>query len=135
MSDCLRSAPTATRHYPLWQIGTGFMVSGMRRRRFIEEPAYFRRLRFSRAAPLPEYPRLAFNRAFQEPTIPLDMSLTVTERGRPVDMNFSLPSAGVDADPPSRVRRAMRSMVFRPAFVSCSEPVETELKLELAFID
>jgi hypothetical protein len=50
-------------------------------------------------------------------------------------MNFSLPAAGVDAGPPSRVRRAMRSIVFRPAFVSCSEPVETELKLELAFID
>jgi len=91
--------------------------------------------RFSRAAPLPEYPRLAFNRAFQEPAMPLDVSLTVTERGRPVDMNFSLPAAGVDTDPPSRVRRAMRSMVFRPAFVSCSEPVETELKLELAYID
>jgi hypothetical protein len=26
-------------------------------------------------------------------------------------------------------------MVFRPAFVSCSEPVETELKLELAYVD
>ena len=91
--------------------------------------------RFSRAAPLPEYPRLAFNRAFQEPAMPLDVSLTVTEKGRPVDMNFSLPAAGVDTDPPSRVRRAMRSMVFRPAFVSCSEPVETELTLELAYID
>ena len=91
--------------------------------------------RFSRAAPLPEYPRLAFNRAFQEPAMPLDVSLTVTEKGRPVDMNFSLPAAGVDTDPPSRVRRAMRSMVFRPAFVSCSEPVETELKLELAYFD
>jgi hypothetical protein len=67
--------------------------------------------------------------------MPLDVSLTVTERGRPVDINFSLPAAGVDAGPPSRVSRAMRSIVFRPAFVSCSEPVETELKLELAFID
>ena len=91
--------------------------------------------RFTQAAPLPEYPRLAFNRAFQEPVIPLDVSLTVTERGKPADMNFSLPAAGADADPPGRVRRSMRSMVYRPAFVACSEPVERELKLELAYID
>jgi len=26
-------------------------------------------------------------------------------------------------------------MVYRPAFVACSEPVERELKLELAYID
>jgi len=91
--------------------------------------------RFTHAAPLPEYPRLAFNRAFQEPTIPLDVSLTVTDRGKPVDMNFSLPAGGTDADPPGRIRRAMRSMVYRPAFVACSEPVERELELELAYID
>jgi hypothetical protein len=91
--------------------------------------------RFSRAAPLPEFPGLAFNRAFQGPAIPLDVSLTVTERGRPVDMKLSLPAAGVDADPPGRVRRAIRSMVFRPAFASCSEPMESELKLELAYND
>ena len=91
--------------------------------------------RFTQAAPLPEYPRLAFNRAFQEPAIPLDVSLTVTERGKPVDMDFSLPTAGADADPPGRIRRAMRSMVYRPAFMACSEPVERELKLELAYID
>ena len=70
-----------------------------------------------------------------EPAIPLDVSLTVTERGRPVDMDFSLPTAGADADPPGRIRRAMRSMVYRPAFMACSEPVERELKLELAYID
>ena len=91
--------------------------------------------RFIQAAPLPQFPRLAFNRAFQEPAIPLDVSLIVTERGKPVDLTFRLPAAGADAAPPSRVRRAMRSMVFRPAFVSCSEPVEAELKLELAYID
>ena len=92
-------------------------------------------LRFIQAAPLPQFPRLAFNRAFQEPAIPIDVSLIVTERGKPVDLTFRLPAAGADADSPSRVRRAMRSMVFRPAFVSCSEPVETELELELAYID
>ena len=91
--------------------------------------------RFTQAAPLPEYPRLAFNRAFQEPAIPFDVSLIVTERGKPVDMDFSLPMAGADADPPGRVRRAMRSMVYRPAFIACSEPVERELKMELAYID
>ncbi len=91
--------------------------------------------RFTQAAPLPEYPRLAFNRAFQEPAIPLDVSLTVTERGKPLDMDFSLPTAAADADPPGRVRRAMRSMVYRPAFMACSEPVERELKMELAYID
>ena len=91
--------------------------------------------RFIQATPLPQFPRLAFNKAFQEPAIPLDVSLIVTERGKPVDLTFRLPAAGADADPPSGVRRAMRSMVFRPAFVSCSEPVETELELELAFID
>ena len=91
--------------------------------------------RFTQPAPLPEYPRLAFNRAFQEPAIPLDVSLTVTERGKPVDMDFSLPTAGADADPPGRVRRAMRSMVYRPAFMACSEPVKRDLKLELAYID
>jgi tetratricopeptide (TPR) repeat protein len=91
--------------------------------------------RFTQPAPLPQYPRLAFNRAFQKPAIPLDVSLTVTERGKPVDMNFSLPAAGADADPPGRIRRAMRSMVYRPAFMACSEPVERELQLELAFVD
>ena len=91
--------------------------------------------RFTQAAPLPEYPRLAFERAFQEPVIPLDVSLTVTEKGKPIDINFNLPTAGADARPPGRVRRAMRSMVYRPAFMACSEPVERELKLELAYID
>jgi len=91
--------------------------------------------RFTQAAPLPEYPRLAFNWAFQEPAIPLDVSLTVTERGKPVDMDFSLPAAGAGVDPPGRIRRAIRSMVYRPAFIACSEPVERELKMELAFID
>lgn len=91
--------------------------------------------RFARAAPLPEYPRLAFNKAFQDPAVPLDVSLTVTARGRAVDMDFRLPAARADADPPSGVRRALRSMVFRPALLSCSEPVETQLKLELAYVD
>ena len=91
--------------------------------------------RFTQAAPLPEYPRLAFKRAFQEPAIPLDVSLTVTERGKPLDMAFSLPTAAADADPPGRVRRAMRSMVYRPAFMACSEPVERKLKMELTYID
>ncbi len=91
--------------------------------------------RFTQAAPLPEYPRLAFKRAFQEPVIPLDVSLTVTEIGKPVDINFSSPTAGADSHPPRRVRRAMLGMVYRPAFMACSEPVKRDLKLELAYID
>ena len=66
----------------------------MRRHHFIGELAGFRRADLHSCA-LPEYPRLAFNRAFQEPAIPLDVSLTVTERGKPVDMNFSLPTAAL----------------------------------------
>ena len=106
----------------------------MRRRHCIGGPAAFAFQICPRCAPA-GIPKLAFNRAFQEPAIPLDVSLTVTERGKPVDMDFSLPTAGADADPPGRVRRAMRSMVYRPAFMACSEPVERELKMELAYID
>ena len=59
----------------------------------------------------------------------------MTEKGKPVDLKFSVPAAGTDTDPPGKVSRAMRSMVYRPAFVACFEPVESELMLELAYID
>lgn len=91
--------------------------------------------RFVRAGPLPEYPRLAFELAFQEPPVPVMVSLSVTDRGRPTDLEFSLPGAPNEASPPGAVRRAMRNMVFRPAFISCEEMVGSTLELDLVYID
>ncbi len=91
--------------------------------------------RFERASPLPEYPPLAFEPAFQAPPVPMVVNLSVTERGRPTDLAFFLPHAAGGASPPSAVRRAMRNMVFRPAFVSCAEIVSSTLELDLVFFD
>ena len=43
LSGCLKSILTARTRYRLWQIGTGFIASGMRRHHFIGELAGFRR--------------------------------------------------------------------------------------------
>ena len=91
--------------------------------------------RFARAGPLPEYPSLAFELAFQTSPVPLVVNLSVTDRGRPTDLEFSLPHAAGGASPPGAVRRAMRNMVFRPAFVSCTEIVSSTVELDLVFVD
>ena len=91
--------------------------------------------RFARAGPLPEYPQLAFELAFQDPPVPIVVNLGVTDRGRPTELKYSLPNAADGASPPGVVRRAMRNMVFRPAFVSCAEIVSSTLELDLVFVD
>jgi tetratricopeptide (TPR) repeat protein len=92
--------------------------------------------RFETASPLPEYPALAFELAFQESYVPINAYLVVTEKGRARDLEVELADiASESGSPPGRVRRAMRAMSFRPAFVDCNEPVESPVELELIYVD
>ena len=58
--------------------------------------------RFERASPLPEYPPLAFEPAFQAPPVPMVVNLSVTERGRPTDLAFFLTSCRRRSQPAGR---------------------------------
>ena len=92
--------------------------------------------RFETASPLPEYPALAFELAFQESYVPINASLVVTEKGRARDLEVELADTDSESgSPPGRVRRAMRAMSYRPAFVDCNEPVDSPLELELIYVD
>ena len=92
--------------------------------------------RFETASPLPEYPALAFELAFQDAYVPINASLLVTEKGRALDLKVDLADASSESSsPPGRVRRAMRAMSYRPAFGNCNEPVESLLELDLIYVD
>ena len=92
--------------------------------------------RFETASPLPEYPALAFELAFQESYVPINASLVVTEKGRARDLEVELADTDSESgSPPGRVRRAMRAMSYRPAFDDCNEPVDSPLELELIYVD
>ena len=92
--------------------------------------------RFETASPLPEYPELAFQLAFQASYVPVNASLIVTEKGRARDLEIELPHAESEGDrPPGRIRRAMRAMLYRPAFDDCDDPMESELELDLIYVD
>ena len=89
--------------------------------------------RFETAGPLPEYPRLSYNLAFRDVPVPVELSTTVTERGQPRDLDL----AAVDPEAeglPGSLRRALRRMVFRPAFANCQEPAESMLEMELFYL-
>lgn len=90
--------------------------------------------RFKAAGPLPEYPQLAFELAFQEAPVPVQLSLTVTERGQPRDVVLELVGSGAGEAPPGRVRRSIRRMVFRPALDDCSDATDSQLNMDLMFL-
>ena len=90
--------------------------------------------RFRRAGPLPEYPGLAFELAFQEPPVPVHLALTVTERGQPRDVDVQLVDGEDGEAPPGRVRRAVRRMIFRPALDECSDPTDSQLNMDVVFL-
>ena len=90
--------------------------------------------RFRAAGPLPEYPGLAFELAFQEPPVPVRLALTVTERGQPRDVDVQLVDGEDGEAPPGRVRRAVRRMIFRPALDECSDPTDSELNMDVVFL-
>ena len=89
---------------------------------------------FAQAAPLPERPRLTYELAFQERPIPVRLTLKVSERGQPLDIELTTldaESAGV----PSALRRSMRKMRYRPALDECKEPIETVLEMDLVYLE
>ena len=92
--------------------------------------------RFKTARPLPEYPDLAFELAFQASYVSVNVSLIVTDKGRARDLEIELAHAESEGDrPPGRIRRAMRGMSYRPAFADCIDPVDSQLELDLIYVD
>ena len=89
--------------------------------------------RFETAGPLPEYPRLAYNLAFRDVPIPVVLATTVTARGQPRDLDLAAAEPGAE-NVPGSLRRALRRMVFRPAFANCQEPAESMLELKLFYL-
>ena len=89
--------------------------------------------RFETAGPLPEYPRLAYNLAFRDVPIPVVLATTVTARGQPRDLELAAAEPGAE-NVPGSLRRALRRMVFRPAFANCQDPAESMLELKLFYL-
>lgn len=88
--------------------------------------------RFGRAGPLPEYPRLAYEPAFRDAPIAVTLAATVTERGQAQNLTLAAAQPAVEEIPGS-LRRALRRMVFRPAFTDCQAPVESDLEMDLFY--
>ena len=88
--------------------------------------------RFRLAGPLPEYPRLAYELAFREAPIAVQLSTTVTERGQTQSLTLEA-AQPTGEEIPGSLRRALRRMIFRPAFADCLTPVESDLELDLFY--
>ena len=89
---------------------------------------------FTQAAPLPEHPKLAYELAFQERPIPVRLSVKVSERGQPSDIELT----SLEVEPtsvPSGLRRSMRKMRYRPALDECKDPIETMLEMDLVYLE
>jgi len=89
--------------------------------------------RFESAGPLPEYPRLAYKVAFRDVPVSVELSTTVTERGQPRDLDLAALEPEAEGVPGS-LRRALRHMVFRPAFANCQDPAESMLEMKLFYL-
>ena len=89
--------------------------------------------RFESAGPLPEYPRLAYKVAFRDVPVSVELSTTVTERGQPRDLDLAALEPEAEGVPGS-LRRALRRMVFRPAFANCQDPAESILEMKLFYL-
>ena len=89
--------------------------------------------RFESAGPLPEYPRLAYKVAFRDVPVSVELSTTVTERGQPRDLDLAALEPEAEGVPGS-LRRALRRMVFRPAFANCQDPAESMLEMKLFYL-
>ena len=89
--------------------------------------------RFESAGPLPEYPRLAYKVAFRDLPVTVELSTTVTERGQPRDLDLAVLEPEAEGVPGS-LRRALRRMVFRPAFANCQDPAESMLEMKLFYL-
>ena len=83
---------------------------------------------------MPEHPKLAYELAFQERPIPVRLSLKVSERGQPSDIELTALDAE-SANVPSGLRRSMRNTRYRPAFDKCIEPIETVLEMDLVYLE
>ena len=89
---------------------------------------------FTQAAPLPEHPKLAYELAFQERPIPVRLSVKVSERGQPSDIELT----SLDAEStsvPSGLRRSIRKMRYRPALDECKDPIEAMLEMDLVYLE
>ena len=89
--------------------------------------------RFESAGPLPEYPRLAYKVAFRDVPVSVELSTTVTERGQPRDLDLAALEPEAEGVPGS-LKRALRNMVFRPAFANCQDPAESMLEMKLFYL-
>ena len=89
--------------------------------------------RFESAGPLPEYPRLAYKVAFRDVPVSVELSTTVTERGQPRDLDLAALEPEAEGVPGS-LKRALRNMVFRPAFANCQDPAESILEMKLFYL-
>ena len=89
--------------------------------------------RFETAGPLPEYPRLSYRLAFRDVPVRVQLSTTVTEKGQPRDLNLAAIDPGAEGVPGS-LRRALRRMVFRPAFADCQVPDESTFEKQVFYL-
>ena len=116
-----------------WQIGTGSIASAIAHWSCIGRPALFAG-QFHASGAFARAPKLAYELAFQERPIPVRLTLKVSERGQPLDIELTAldaESAGV----PSALRRSMRKMRYRPALDECKEPIETVLEMDLVYLE
>ena len=63
----------------------------------------------------------------------VQLSTTVTEKGQPRDLNLAAIDPGAEGVPGS-LRRALRRMVFRPAFADCQVPDESTFEKEVFYL-
>ena len=88
--------------------------------------------RFSRAAPLPEYPTLSRYRSFHGVGTLVDVTLEINERGVPSDIAVS--SVGDNSS--ISVKRKLRDTRYRPAFDQCETPRDISLiNAQFVFLD
>ena len=77
---------------------------------------------------------MAYELAFQERPIPVRLTLKVSERGQPSDIELT--SLDVESTSvPSGLRRSMRKMRYRPALDECKDPIETMLEMDLVYLE
>ena len=89
--------------------------------------------RFQKAGPLPEYPRLSYELAFREAPVLVQLSTTVTNKGKPRDLELHAVES-TKKNIPGSLRRSLRNMVFRPVFADCHNPLESVMEMELFYL-
>jgi hypothetical protein len=130
--DCWQLSLGITMRYRPWQIGIGSIVSGRLPIRLYRDACQLEPDRFSRAAPLPEYPTLSRYRSFHGVGTLVDVTLEINERGVPSDIAVS-PVGDISS---ISVKRKLRDTRYRPAFDQCETPRDISLiNAQFVFLD